>query len=72
MFDLLSTLPNSANPGQHNPMTVVEDDNGVHVKGLNCHLAQTEEDALNYLFEVCLIQASSVNVFSIHYTEHYM
>ncbi|XP_074641971.1 kinesin-like protein KIF9 [Tubulanus polymorphus] len=49
MFDLLSTLPESNNP--ISPMAVVEDQHGVYVKGLSCHLAQNEEDALNLLFE---------------------
>ena len=34
-------------------MTVVEDESSVYVKGLSCHLAQNEEEALNLLFEVC-------------------
>ncbi|CAH1788426.1 unnamed protein product [Owenia fusiformis] len=51
MFDLLSTLPESLAGSNYNPMTVVEDENGVYVKGLSCHLAQNEEEALNLLFE---------------------
>lgn len=51
MFDLLSTLPETLGEGQQGPLTVVEDGNGVYVKGLSCHLAQTEEEALNLLFE---------------------
>ncbi|ELU05024.1 hypothetical protein CAPTEDRAFT_218005, partial [Capitella teleta] len=56
MFDLLSTInpnggkSNSALPGM-TPMTVVEDENGCYIKGLSCHLAQNEEEALNLLFE---------------------
>ena len=52
MIDLLASLPESAGQEQINPMTVVEDQNGVYVKGLSCHLAQSEEEALNLLFEV--------------------
>ena len=33
-------------------LNVVEDENGVYVKGLSSHVAQTEEEALNLLFEV--------------------
>ena len=53
MFDLLSTLPESWNQG--NPeqnMVVVENQDGVYVKGLSHHIAQNEEEALNLLFEV--------------------
>ena len=54
MSDLLSTVSNTqASPG--NPMTVVEESSGVYVKGLSYHLAPTEEDALNLLFEVSLL-----------------
>ena len=52
MFDLLSTLPETMAQVQQNPLQVVEDRNGVFVKGLSCHLAQNEEEALNLLFEV--------------------
>ena len=52
MFDLLSTLPETMTAAQQNSMTVVEDEHGVYVKGLSCHLAQSEEEALNLLFEV--------------------
>jgi len=54
MFDLLSTLPESmAVMDQVTPLTVHEDpEYGVYVKGLSCHLAQNEEEALNLLFEV--------------------
>ncbi|KAI0213411.1 Kinesin-like protein KIF9 [Lamellibrachia satsuma] len=53
MFDLLSTLPESmAVMDQVTPLTVHEDpEYGVYVKGLSCHLAQNEEEALNLLFE---------------------
>ncbi|XP_006820140.1 kinesin-like protein KIF9 [Saccoglossus kowalevskii] len=50
MFDLLSTLPESIQSVPQ--MTIVEDDQGgVSVKGLSVHLANTEEEALNLLFE---------------------
>ena len=52
MVDLLLTLPETMNSAQLNPMTIVEDEHGVYVKGLSCHLAQNEEEALNLLFEV--------------------
>ena len=52
MFDLLTSLPETQDQAQLNPMTVVEDQNGCYVKGLSCHLAQNEEEALNLLFEV--------------------
>ncbi len=54
MFDLLGSLPESITAQSNIPpnMTVVEDENGVYVKGLTCHLAHTEEEALNLLFEV--------------------
>ncbi len=56
MSDLLFTLPESMAAAPQNPaLNVTEDDNGVYVKGLTCHLAQTEEDALNLLFEVSII-----------------
>jgi len=55
MVDLLSTLPETLNQrDEQNPdqqMVVVENQDGVFVKGLSCHLAQTEEEALNLLFE---------------------
>lgn len=55
MFDLLSTLTNGRQDPMvtgTQPMTVVEDEHGCYVKGLSCHLAQNEEEALNLLFEV--------------------
>jgi len=52
MFDLLSTLPTSVKVASMNPLQVVEDDQGVYVRGLQSHLAQNEPDALNMLFEV--------------------
>jgi len=52
MFDLLSTLPASMkSTTQACQMQVIEDDQGVYVKGLQSHLAQNEEEALNMLFE---------------------
>ena len=51
MYDLLATLPGVKN--EANPMTVTEDDNGsTRVKGLSVHQANSEEEALNLLFEV--------------------
>ena len=55
----MATLPETIAAAQLSPMTVVEDENGCYVKGLSCHLAQTEEDALNLLFEVSIIIALS-------------
>ena len=55
MFDLLSTLPESMQiAAQMSALTVAEDETGVYVKGLSCHLVQNEEEALNLLFEVKL------------------
>jgi len=52
MFDLLSTLPETLGAGVQSPLAVVEDPSGgVYVKGQSIHLAQTEEEALNLLFE---------------------
>ena len=53
MYDLLSTLPGvlPVDPGL---LTVTEDDGGfTRVKGLSVHHASSEEEALNFLFEVC-------------------
>jgi kinesin family protein 6/9 len=52
MFDLLSPLPSSI--GTQSALYVTEDENGTYVKGLSTHLVQTEEEALNLLFEVNL------------------
>jgi len=57
MYDLLSTLSSSVKDTQSssyqtNSLQVIEDDQGVYVRGLSRHLAQNEEDALNMLFEV--------------------
>lgn len=50
MYDLLSTLPGSSPSGS---LYIVEDaGGGVSVKGLQSHLAPTEEEALNLLFVV--------------------
>ena len=50
--DLLSTLPESGHC-KVSSLTVVEGgENGVYVKGLSRHLANNEEEALNFLFEV--------------------
>ena len=53
MYDLLTTLPQCMDT-MLTPMTVVEDDRGVYVKGLTTHIVNNEEDALNLLFEVDL------------------
>jgi len=52
MFDLLSTLPESMKAAQLSPLTIVEDEQGVYVRGLQNHVANNEEEALNMLFEV--------------------
>lgn len=55
MFDLLSTLP-GAMPVDPSLLTVTEDNGGfTRVKGLSIHQANSEEEALNYLFEVCCL-----------------
>ena len=75
MFDLLSTLPESmAVMDQVTPLTVHEDpEYGVYVKGLSCHLAQNEEEALNLLFEVSdlLLKGSHLFIFIINYVTQY-
>lgn len=52
MVDLLATLPEAINQENGGSMSVAENQYGVYVKGLSCHLTQNEEEALNYLFEV--------------------
>lgn len=52
MFDLLATQPFLERADGMPQMAIGEDENGVYVKGLSSHLAQTEEEALNLLFEV--------------------
>lgn len=52
MCDLLSTLPESVKATQLNTLTIAEDEQGVYVKGLQSHVVQNEEEALNLLFEV--------------------
>ncbi|MEE6467556.1 hypothetical protein FKM82_007302 [Ascaphus truei] len=49
LFDLLSTLPDV--PAPDTQMTIVDDAQGVSVKGLSIHHASSEEDAMNLLFE---------------------
>ncbi|KAM5314708.1 kinesin-like protein KIF9 isoform 3-T5 [Glossophaga mutica] len=49
LFDLLSTLP-YVGPSV-TPVTIVENPQGVFVKGLSVHLAGQEEDAFSLLFE---------------------
>lgn len=57
MFDLLGNMPEAAWNSNKDPFTspehmvVTENQDGVFVKGLSCHLAQNEEEALNLLFE---------------------
>lgn len=56
MFDLLGSLRDGDFGGKDpfttpDPMVVTENQDGVFVKGLSCHLAQNEEEALNLLFE---------------------
>ena len=51
IYDLLESAENLCMTPEL--LTVTEDDNGVtYVKGLSCHPAQTEEEALSLLFEV--------------------
>ena len=52
MVDLLATLPEAISQENGQTLTVAENQYGVYVKGLSCHLTQNEEEALNYLFEV--------------------
>ena len=52
MFDLLAALPETRASVGVPHLNVVEEGGAVHVKGLSCHLAQNEEEALNLLFEV--------------------
>lgn len=52
MYDLLASLPDVENPSGKETMVLTENQDGVYVKGLSCHLAQNEEEALNLLFEV--------------------
>ena len=53
MYDLLATMPKSRENGYSEEMTVTEDVNSItNVKGLSCHIAKSEEEALNLLFEV--------------------
>ncbi|MEJ1285846.1 kinesin family member 9 [Cricetulus griseus] len=49
LFDLLSTLP-YVGPSV-SPMTIVENPQGVFIKGLSVHLTSQEEDAFSLLFE---------------------
>ncbi|XP_054450735.1 kinesin-like protein KIF9 isoform X5 [Pteronotus mesoamericanus] len=49
LFDLLSTLP-YVGPSV-TPVTIVENSQGVFIKGLSVHLASQEEDAFSLLFE---------------------
>ncbi|XP_010622630.1 kinesin-like protein KIF9 isoform X2 [Fukomys damarensis] len=49
LFDLLSTLP-YVGPSV-TPMTIVENPQGIFIKGLSVHLTSQEEDAFSLLFE---------------------
>ncbi|XP_030052834.1 kinesin-like protein KIF9 [Microcaecilia unicolor] len=49
LFDLLSSMPDVMSTDAQ--MMIKEDSHGVHVKGLSVHLTNSEEDALNLLFE---------------------
>ncbi|OCT73787.1 kinesin-like protein KIF9 [Xenopus laevis] len=49
LYDLLSTVPDASAPDTQ--MTIVDDAQGVFVKGLSLNLASNEEQALNLLFE---------------------
>ncbi|XP_073407266.1 kinesin-like protein KIF9 isoform X1 [Dendrobates tinctorius] len=49
LFDLLSTMPDVSASGTQ--MTIVDEPQGVSVKGLSLHHAADEEHALNLLFE---------------------
>uniref|UniRef100_A0A8C2VY47 Kinesin-like protein n=1 Tax=Chinchilla lanigera TaxID=34839 RepID=A0A8C2VY47_CHILA len=49
LFDLLSTLP-YVGPSA-TPMTIVENPQGIFIKGLSVHLTSQEEDAFSLLFE---------------------
>ncbi|KAM4027143.1 kinesin-like protein KIF9 isoform 2-T2 [Anomaloglossus baeobatrachus] len=49
LFDLLTPLPDPLPPGP--PMTIVDEPQGVSVRGLSLHHAADEEHALNLLFE---------------------
>ncbi|KAM6161084.1 kinesin-like protein KIF9 isoform 2-T2 [Erethizon dorsatum] len=49
LFDLLSTLP-YVGPSD-TPMTIVENPQGIFIKGLSVHLTSQEEDAFRLLFE---------------------
>jgi kinesin family member 6/9 len=48
MIDLLAR---SDDANKDNNMSVVEDKSGTSIKGLNLHIANSEEEALNLLFE---------------------
>ncbi|XP_023556421.1 kinesin-like protein KIF9 isoform X2 [Octodon degus] len=49
LFDLLSTLPYVG--ASVTPMTIVENPEGIFIKGLSVHLTSQEEDAFSLLFE---------------------
>ncbi|XP_043921963.1 kinesin-like protein KIF9 [Protopterus annectens] len=49
LFDLLTATPDTSSLGIQ--MTIVDDAQGVHIKGLSMYVANNEEEALNLLFE---------------------
>nr|XP_033787756.1 kinesin-like protein KIF9 isoform X2 [Geotrypetes seraphini] len=49
LFDLLSTMPDIMSTDTQ--IIIKEDSHGIHVKGLSVHITNSEEDALNLLFE---------------------
>ncbi|KAM4706215.1 kinesin-like protein KIF9 [Rhinophrynus dorsalis] len=51
LYDLLSTLPDTPAPTPDTQITIVDDAQGVSVKGLSVHHVSSEEQALNLLFE---------------------
>lgn len=65
MYDLLSPQPFLEKSGQ---MAIGEDENGVYVKGLTQHLAQTEEEALNLLFEVHYIAHTTLLILHVKFS----
>lgn len=53
IFDLLARYSEPTDLGSVDKLVIVENSNGVYVRGLSYHLAQNEEESLNLLFEVC-------------------
>ncbi len=52
LFDLLSTIPMPGQVEYNSNLTIFDDRGDVFVKGLSYQLANSEEEALNLLFEV--------------------